>query len=177
MIDVFLLQGLQRDLRFPQDLVLPGQELGAEIVALAVVHERLFFGRTVVLQLFQGQPICTCKANEKFRSRAPYIAASCNRQYRRRPVPGERLTVPKALHRQSYPAPGIGERKRRRPSDGYAGPARSVANRETPADMGRMLNFVGQRHGEILKRDPALSVRPGQKLIVPKPELTGALPG
>src|SRR3984957_15901536 len=57
MIDVLLLERLQRDLRFPQDLVLPGQELGAEIIALALVHERLFFGRSIVLQLFQGQPI------------------------------------------------------------------------------------------------------------------------
>ena len=68
---------------FPQDLVLPRQQLGAKIIALAVVHERLFFGGSIILQLFQGQPIFACKADRKIvRPRAPYIAASCDRQYR-----------------------------------------------------------------------------------------------
>src|SRR5665213_1256826 len=69
MVDVLFLQRLQRDARFPQDLVLPCQKLGAKIIALPVVHERLFFGRSVVLQLFQGQPIRACKAAEKGRPR------------------------------------------------------------------------------------------------------------
>src|SRR6516165_5061950 len=59
MIDVLLLKRLQRDPRFPQNLVLPRQKLGAKIVALAVVHERLFFGGSIILQLFQGLPIYT----------------------------------------------------------------------------------------------------------------------
>jgi hypothetical protein len=65
VIDVLFLQGLQRDARFPEDLVLPGQQLGAEIIALPVVHERLFFGRSIVLQLFQGQPTLTSEAAGK----------------------------------------------------------------------------------------------------------------
>src|SRR6202165_5250940 len=55
MIDVFFLQRLQRDSRLAEELVLPRQQLGAKIIALAVVHERLFFGGSVVLQLFQGR--------------------------------------------------------------------------------------------------------------------------
>src|SRR5271169_1796625 len=58
MIDVLLLERLQGDPRFPQDLVLPRQQLGAKIVALAIVHERLFFGGSIILQLFQDQSIC-----------------------------------------------------------------------------------------------------------------------
>src|SRR6267154_1753241 len=82
MIDVLFLQGLQRDPRFPQYLVLPRQQLGAKIIALAVVHERLFFGGSIILQLFQGWPIFACKAERKIvRPRAPYIAADCDRQY------------------------------------------------------------------------------------------------
>src|SRR5262249_12745311 len=61
MIDVLFLQGLQRQLRFAQDLVLPGQELRAKILALTLVHERLFFGGSIILQLFQGQPIFYCR--------------------------------------------------------------------------------------------------------------------
>src|ERR1700682_1413237 len=58
--------------------------LGAKVIALAVVHERLFFGGSIILQLFQGQPIFTYKAaGKKDRPRAPYIAAGCDRQYRR----------------------------------------------------------------------------------------------
>src|SRR5258707_11967402 len=86
MIDVLFLEGLQGDLRFPQDLVLPRQQLRAKVIALAVVHERLFFGRSIVLQLFQGQPIFTCKAGRKsIRPRGPYIAAGCDRQNRPSP--------------------------------------------------------------------------------------------
>src|ERR1019366_9219537 len=73
MIDVLFLQRLQRDPRFPENLVLPRQQLGAKIVALAVVHERLFFGGSIVLQLFQGQPIFTCKAARKGSVRARLI--------------------------------------------------------------------------------------------------------
>src|SRR5262252_8234751 len=90
MIDILFLQRLQREFRLPQNLVLPRQQLGAEIIALPVVHERLFFGRPVVLQLFQGQPIFVFagasplgpQAAGKVRSRGPYIAAPCDRQYR-----------------------------------------------------------------------------------------------
>src|SRR2546421_8430389 len=86
MIDVFFLQRLKRDARFLQNLVLPRQQLGAKIIALAVVHERLFFGGSIILQLFQGQPIFTCKAGRKIvRPRGPYIAAGCDRQYRPSP--------------------------------------------------------------------------------------------
>ena len=58
MIDIFFLQGLKRDPRLLENFILPGQQLGAEIIALALVHERLFFGGSIVFQLFQGQPIC-----------------------------------------------------------------------------------------------------------------------
>src|SRR5260370_17759075 len=68
MIDVLFLERLQRDPRFLQDLVLPRQQLGAKVIALAVVHERLFFGGSIVLQLFQGQPICSARRTEKGRS-------------------------------------------------------------------------------------------------------------
>src|ERR1700730_15170945 len=68
MIDVLFLQGLQRDPRLPEYLVLPRQQLGAKIIALAVVHERLFFGGSIIFQLFQGQPNFTCKADGKARS-------------------------------------------------------------------------------------------------------------
>src|SRR5262249_31623219 len=81
VVDVLFLQRLQRDFRLAEDLVLPGQELGAEIVALPLVHERLFFSRPVVLQLFQRQP-CPCQAEGTGPLRAaPYIATSCDRQY------------------------------------------------------------------------------------------------
>src|SRR6202171_1881621 len=75
LIDVLFLERLQGDPRFAQDLVLPRQQLGAKIIALAVVHERLFFGGSIILQLIQGQPIFTYKAaGKKDRPRAPYIA-------------------------------------------------------------------------------------------------------
>src|ERR1700744_2553207 len=97
MVDVLLLERLQRDLRFSQDLFLPRQKLGAKIFALALVHERLFFGGSIVFQLFQGQPIFRLRAprlcgtvREGSSSRAaPYIAMPCDRQYwRDRPCPG-----------------------------------------------------------------------------------------
>src|SRR5229473_7481913 len=82
VIDVLFLQRLQRDPRFAQDLVLPRQQLGAKIIALAVVHERLFFGGSIVLQLFQVQPVYDARRPKRVGPRAPYIAASCDRQYR-----------------------------------------------------------------------------------------------
>src|SRR6202011_2877116 len=86
MVNVLFLQGLQRDPRFAQDLVLPRQKLGAKIIALAVVHERLFFGGSIVLQLFQGQPahLYVQGGPKRVGPRAPYIAACCDRQYRRK---------------------------------------------------------------------------------------------
>ena len=65
MIDVLLLQRLQCELRLAKDLVLPGQKLGPEVILLPVIHERLFFGRPVILQLFQGQPICRAMQTKK----------------------------------------------------------------------------------------------------------------
>src|SRR5665213_2196029 len=73
MIDVLFLERLQGDARLPQNLILPRQQLGAKIVALAVVHERLFFGGSIIFQLFHGQPIFTCKADEKGSVRARLI--------------------------------------------------------------------------------------------------------
>src|SRR5438067_3500200 len=120
MIDVLFLEGLQGDLRFPQDLVLPRQQLGAKIIALAVVHERLFFSGSIILQLFQGQPIFACKAERKIvRPRGPYIAAGCHRQYR--------LT-----RWESRPAGRAQPMLQCR--DRAASP--SVADRESPPDMG-----------------------------------------
>src|ERR1700744_2240464 len=81
MIDVLFLQLLQGDAGFPQDFVLPRQQLRAKIIALALVHERLFFGGSVVFQLFQGQPYLT-RRWERVLPRPPYIAVSCDRQYR-----------------------------------------------------------------------------------------------
>src|ERR1700731_3172115 len=112
MIDVLLLERLQRDLRFPQDLVLPGQELGAEIIALALVHERLFFGRSIVLQLFQGQPIfhLRCRAlaaprKEEVPSRGALYSAALRQTILPWPAP----PCSKPLYRQIYRA---GPRKR-----------------------------------------------------------------
>src|SRR5713226_2521276 len=85
MVDVLFLQGLQGDPRFAQDLVLPRQELGTKIIALAIVHERLFFGGSIAFQLFQVQPVCDARRSEKRRPRAPYIAVCCDRQYRLQP--------------------------------------------------------------------------------------------
>lgn len=62
MIDVLFLKLLKRGFRFAKDLFLPVEELAAEILPLPLVHERLFFGRPVVFQLFQGRSISTCKA-------------------------------------------------------------------------------------------------------------------
>src|ERR1700738_1167396 len=69
MIDVLFLKVLQRVPRFPQYFVLPGQQFGTKIIALAIVHERLFFGGSIIFQLIQGQSICTCKAPETIRPR------------------------------------------------------------------------------------------------------------
>src|ERR1700694_1233924 len=86
MIDVLFLERLQRDPRFLQDLVLPRQQLGAKIIALAVVHERLFFGGSITFQLFQGPAHFHVQGGPKrVGPRAPYIAVSCDRQYRPRP--------------------------------------------------------------------------------------------
>src|SRR5262249_18337081 len=90
-VDVLLLQGLQGELRFLEDLVLPAGQLQAKIFALTLVPERLFFGRSAVLQLFQGQPISThwrrifavAGGRNRFPARAPYIATPRDRQYRR----------------------------------------------------------------------------------------------
>ena len=149
--------------RFAEDLVLPRQKLGAKIFALALVHERLFFGRSIVLQLFQGQPIfhlwaprLAAPADGKFRPRAPYIAAPCDRQYR----PPRKPDRPQGLAQAKLSGVPYG-----------AGPAPLVADRETLADMGRTLDFVGQGDREILKGDPAFSVRGGQKLVGSEPEL------
>src|SRR3984893_14690874 len=73
MIDVLFLQGLQGDPRFAQDLVLPSQKLGTKIIALAIIHERLFFGGSIAFQLFQVQPVCDARRSEKRRpARALY---------------------------------------------------------------------------------------------------------
>src|SRR5713226_3155380 len=147
MIDVLFLQGLQRNPGFPEDLVLPRQQLGAKIIALAVVHERLFFGGSIILQLFQGQPIFTYKAaGKKVRPRAPYIAAGCDRQYR--PL-GKGGTSP-------WPCPD------NRLRSGRGGPnlvpGALVADRKTLADMGRTLDFVGECNCEVLEGNPAFAV-------------------
>src|SRR3954447_25841558 len=57
VVHILLLQGLQGELGLFEDLILPGEELQAEVLLLPIVHERLFFGRSVVFQLFQGRPI------------------------------------------------------------------------------------------------------------------------
>src|SRR5258707_2823864 len=124
MIDVLFLDGLQGDLRFPQDLVLPRQQLRAKVIALAVVHERLFFGGSIVLQLFQGQPIFTCKAGRRsIRPRGPYIAAGCDRQYRPSPWGARR--------------PGLSQAKR------SGRPAAFIAKPGNPPDMSPTLDLLG----------------------------------
>ena len=144
---------------FPQDLVLPSQQLGAKIIALAVVHERLFFGGSIILQLFQGQPIFACKAERKsVRPRGPYIAAGCDRQYR--PTHGE--------SRSGRHAQAILQCR-----DGPA--CRSIPDRKSLPDMGRMLDFVSECNCEILKGNPAFPVCGGQKLVGPEPELARPL--
>src|ERR1700722_161786 len=52
MILVLVLEVLQRLLGFLEDVLAPGQELVAEVLPLAVSHERLFFGRPVVFFFF-----------------------------------------------------------------------------------------------------------------------------
>ena len=53
MILVFFLQMLQRFLGFLENIFPPREQLRAEILALALVHERLFIGRPIVLGLGQ----------------------------------------------------------------------------------------------------------------------------
>ena len=50
MVLVLVLKVLQCVARFFQDFVLPDEQLGAEIFALALVHERLFLGRPVAVE-------------------------------------------------------------------------------------------------------------------------------
>jgi hypothetical protein len=59
MVLILVLKMLERVLGFLQDLVLPGEQLGAEVLALSVIHKRLFFGRPVAVQaklVFFGRP-------------------------------------------------------------------------------------------------------------------------
>src|SRR5580704_18143835 len=53
MILILVLQVLQRFPRLLEDLLLPGDEPLAEILPLAVAHERLFLRRPVILVLFR----------------------------------------------------------------------------------------------------------------------------
>src|ERR1700732_2561574 len=53
MILVLVLKMLQRLLRLLENVVLPRQQLVAKILALALVHEWLFVGRSIVLVLVQ----------------------------------------------------------------------------------------------------------------------------
>src|SRR5262245_10571629 len=168
MIDVLLLQRLQGELRLAQNLVFPGQELGPEILLLPVVHERLFFRRPVVLQLFQGQPICVGERRGSVRG-PPYIAPPCRTQYDPDPKPDR----PQGLAQASLSSPAGG---------GSEGPATaplgaSIADREAVPDMGWPLDLVGQGDGVVLKADPAPAVSGGQQLVGSEPELAGALAG
>src|SRR5467141_1243935 len=113
MIDVLFLQGLQRDPRFPEDLVLPRQQLGAKIIALAVVHERLFFGGSIISQLFQVQPVCDARRPKSLGPRAPYIAVSRDRQYRLQPGSCGRQKFPPAEPVRDWGAPGYYGQNRR----------------------------------------------------------------
>src|SRR6185312_13655637 len=166
MIDVLLLQGLQGEFRFLEDLVLPGQELGAEIVALALVHERLFFRGSVVLQLFQGQPICTHKrrslaaAGDRIGTppRAPYIAAPCDRQYR---------PSPQQDPHQSLAQAGL--------SNLSGSPATSITDRKALPWMRRPLDLVNECNCEIGEGNPAFSAFIGQEPVGPEAELAGPL--
>src|SRR3954465_7168460 len=54
MVLILVLQMLQRVARFLEDLVLPHLELAAEIVALPLVHERLFTGRPLTVKAVMG---------------------------------------------------------------------------------------------------------------------------
>src|ERR1043165_443126 len=54
MVLVLVLEMLQGVPRLPQDLVLPDLQLGAEVLALPLVHERLFVGRPVAVEAIMG---------------------------------------------------------------------------------------------------------------------------
>src|SRR4029450_6347964 len=132
VIDVLLLQRLQGEVRLAQNLVFPGQKLGPEIILLPVVHERLFFGRPVVLQLFQGQPICVGERQGSVRG-PPYIAPPCRTQY----DPGPKPARPQGLAQASLSSPA---------GDGWKGPVTaplgaSIADCEALPDMGRPLDL------------------------------------
>src|SRR5215469_10577953 len=167
VVHILLLQGLQGELRFLEDLVLPVQELDAKIFALTLIHERLFFGRSVVLQLFQGQPICThwrrafaaASGWNGSPARAPYIAAPCDRQYRstRKGDPG-----------QSLAQAGLSIL-----SGGGSTP--SIADREPGLGVRRALDLIGECNCEILEGNPAFAAGIGQKLVGAEPELAGPL--
>src|SRR3981081_2168633 len=105
MIDVLCLERLQGNSRFAQDFVLPRQKLGAKIIALAVVHERLFFGGSIAFQLFQVQPVCDARRPKSVGSRAPYIAESRDRQYRLQPGSCVRRKFPPAEPVRNWGAP------------------------------------------------------------------------
>jgi hypothetical protein len=53
MVHVLILQLLQGGLRFFEDLLLPGEQLGAEIFALPLVHEGLFLRGPVTFEFVQ----------------------------------------------------------------------------------------------------------------------------
>src|SRR5262245_44127656 len=57
MILILVLQMLQRLLGLLQNVVLPVEQLLAEVLALALVHEWLFVGRPVILVRQTGVPI------------------------------------------------------------------------------------------------------------------------
>jgi hypothetical protein len=50
-----------------------------------------------------------------------------------------------------------------------------AADGKTVADMGGVLDLIGQGEGEILKGNPAFSVPRDHELIGPEPELAGPL--
>src|SRR5581483_1593913 len=91
---------------------------------------------------------------------APYIAATCDRQYLR----GQPYPLAKPLHRQIY-----------RAAPGNCVP-RLIADGKALPDMGRTLDLVGHRNREVLERDPALAVRIDQQLVLSQTELAGPVP-
>src|SRR6202022_3584510 len=85
---------------------LPRPQLGAKIIALAIIHERLFFGGSIVFQLFQVQPVCDARRPKRVGTRAPYIAASRDRQYRLQPGSCERQKFLPVEPVRNWDAPG-----------------------------------------------------------------------